>query len=351
AAAEATRASWELVCAWRLDLDAIEQYATEDARAFLSWARRFRQLGESENWLESARWPDRLLSILDQIPLPAHIVLAGFDELTPQQSAFIEACRQAAAEVQLVEPPRQPATDRWRIAFPDRAREFEAAARWARALIEFGRASSVAIILPDLEAVRSQLERIFLDVLDPSRLLPGPPSPSPALNIAAPPPLLAHSLVRAALLALELDPERNSFSTVSRLLRSGFFMSADSERAHRARLEFRIRELGLPELSIARLRRLCRRLAPKAKRLRLALRRWEFHYARLPERQLPSAWAQSFPRLLHALGWPGERALSSDEFQALAAWDRVLARFARLDRVSGPITRSQALAQLRRLLA
>lgn len=350
AAAEAARNSWELIHAWRLDRSAIEALAGDDTRAFLRWTESFEDAGETGGWLEPARWADRLAPLLDRIPLPPSIVLAGFDELTPQQREFIEACTRCGACIELAQPPSRAPSLLCRIALPDRTREFEAAARWARALVESGNARSVAVVVPDLENVRTEIERVFTRVLEPVRLLDGD-AKQRAFNIAAPPPLLAQPLVRAALLVLELDRDRNPIHAVSRLLRSGYIRRAESERASRALLDVALRDRGVAEISIRALRRACRRTTPRCLSLGSALGLWLSRVERLPERQPPSGWARDFTRLLRALGWPGQRTLSSEEYQACEAWNAVLARFASLDRAAGQLTRSAALALLRRLLA
>jgi len=351
AAAEAARTSWQLLHAWRLDLQAIETHAGDDTAAFLSWSRKFRVLTQDQRWCEAARWPDVLAPFLHQITLPSAIVLAGFQELTPQQEMFLDACRSAGVAVTVHQPPLRAPHTAARIALRDPAHELETAARWARALLEQGRARTIGIVVPNLESTRTQVERIFRRVLEPPLLLPGPSVPSRIYNVAAPPPLISYPLVRTALLALELDPHRNPLDTISRLLRSSFIVAADSERALRARLEARLRDLGIAELSIRRLRSLCKRFTPECKRLCLALHRWQYRRQQIPERQSPGAWARDFSRLLHALGWPGERSLSSDEFQTFQAWNEALARLARLDRIAPEITCAAALAQLARILA
>ena len=350
AAAEAARDAWELMHAWRLDRRAVEAAAGDDTRVFLDWARRFEHISEIKAWLEPARQLDHLAAGLRLLALPASVVLAGFDEFTPQQRDFLAACERVGIRLEIAEPAGSPGRA-VRVAFPDRTREFEAAARWARALIEQGQARSVGVIVPDLEAVRSEVERIFARILDPPRFLPGPASPSRAFNVAAPPPLIAQPLIRSALLALQLDRYRNPLGLVSSLLRSTFFAGADSERSARARLDAGLRERGVAEISVMGLRRACRRADPPCPLWRKALRRWSQLDSQLPERRLPGLWSRDFTLLLEALGWPGERSLSSQEHQARRTWNEVLDRLARLDAVSREITRRQAVALLGRLLA
>jgi len=349
AAAEAAQRAWELLHAWRLNLHLIEQQAGEDTRAFLGWARRFEQLSELEGWIEPVRRPDHLIPVLDRIPLPRTILLAGFDELTPQQECFVQACERAGITVQLGPAAGEQPGTAVRAAFADRARELEAAARWARALLERGEARTIAVVVPDLQGPRAEVERIFTRVLEPERMLPGTSGRPVSFNISAAPALGSHPVVHAALLALELECEGNPIGRVSAFLRSSFFAGAETERFARARLDRELRDRGLALVPVSRLRQLCRQLGPECRHLRRALWRWSLAEAALPERQRPSLWSRSFSLLLERLGWPGERPLSSEEYQAVAAFRDLLGTLARLDIVAGELTRAEALAELKDL--
>jgi probable DNA repair protein len=63
----------------------------------------------------------------------------------------------------------------------------------------------------------------------------------------------------------------------------------------------------------------------------------------------PAEWARHFSAVLEAAGFPGERTLDSDEFQAQAKWHEVLGELSKLDRVSGEIPFSGAFQILRRI--
>jgi exodeoxyribonuclease-5 len=70
---------------------------------------------------------------------------------------------------------------------------------------------------------------------------------------------------------------------------------------------------------------------------------------RWPRRQSPAAWANDFSAVLVAAGWPGERPLSSHEFQARRAFGELLVDFSRLDPLLGSIDRGTALRRLSQL--
>src|SRR5258706_11128137 len=84
--------AWELIQAYRLKVDA-QFEASEDWAAFASWSRSFVSLCRANNWLEGARLGDKVAKLFREgaVPRPKRLYVAGFDELTPQQSEFLNA--------------------------------------------------------------------------------------------------------------------------------------------------------------------------------------------------------------------------------------------------------------------
>lgn len=351
ATAEAAAQAWERMHAWRLDRRALAESGREDTKAFLAWAQQFEHRTEVQGWIEPARQPDSLSPYLKQLSLPSRLLLAGFDELTPQQSEFFEACRRAGVSVEELPPATDPPGRAVRVRFPDCIRELEAAARWARALLENGQAARIGVVIPNLHALRTLADLAFTRVFQPAQLLPGRRHPRRWFNISAAPPLAAQPVIRAALLVLELEPQTNPFPRVSALLRCRFVQGADRERSARARLESALRERGLWEIPTAQLCWMVHAEASACRRLRSALIGWLRLEKSLPARQSPGGWGRDFSTILARWGWPGERTPTSEEYQAVAAWRELLEQFARLDAVSQPLDRRGALALLRRLVA
>jgi len=65
----------------------------------------------------------------------------------------------------------------------------------------------------------------------------------------------------------------------------------------------------------------------------------------------PAEWARHFSGVLEAAGFPGERGLDSDEFQAQAKWHEALGELSKLDRVSREMTFSGAFQTLKKICA
>ena len=349
ATAAAAQEAFALAAAWRLDLAAVDAAGNEDAHAFAGWANRVQRTCVESGWIVAAQVPDILAGAAATLPLPRRIVLAGFDEFTPQQKAFFEACRLAGCEAEVLGLGLgQPATAAVRVPFADGAEELDAAARWVRALLESG-ADRIAVVVPDLAARRRAIERIFCSILEPACLLPGGERQSRLVNFSAGDSLPAYPLARAALDVLSLRPEDNDWKLVSTVIRDSHIGGAETERTGRGLLDAAIRKEGAADVSVVQVRDLC---GPKGcPLLDRALRRWQRVYEKAPERQAAAAWSRIFSDLLDAVGWPGERGLHSAEYQAAQAWDDVLSEFAAAGLACGDLVFDDALSLLRRMAA
>ncbi len=358
ATARQARDAWQLQCAWRLPLPGQTSASGRDVGAFLDWTARYQERCRREGWIDDAHLPDLIAERVasGRFALPS-LYLAGFDELTPQQQALIETIEAAGVRVTITTP-RMVAGRCTRIALPDAVSEIVAAARWARAMLETGLESGfksgadarIGVVVPDLADRREQVTRIFDDVLRPGAVLPGQRSQSdqaahaPLFNLSAGAPLADCPIVHDALLALDLAGGDVMLAEAGALLRSPFISGAEQEFAPRALHDVALRERGENRIMIAALiTRSCPLLAE-------ALKRVEASAAVLRERRLrPSDWAERLLGLLRLLGWPGERTLDSDEYQAVEAWRDLASGLSALDRVQPEITFKQALAQLRRI--
>jgi probable DNA repair protein len=347
ATAAAAQEAFQLMSAWRLDLAAVDAAGNEDARAFAAWADRVQRTCAERGWIVEAQVPDTLATAAAMLRLPRRMVLAGFDEFTPQQRALFEACRLAGCEAEVVRlGSQQPATAAVRVPFPDGAQELDAAARWARALLESG-AGDIAVVVPDLAERRRDIERIFRSILEPASLLPGGDRQSRLVNFSAGDSLAAYPLVRAALDLLSLRPDRNDWQLASTLIRDSYIGGAETERTKRGLLDAALRKEGAAEVTLAQIRAPC---GPHGcPLLDGVLRSWQRVHEKASGRQTPAAWSRTFSDLLQAAGWPGERGLDSAEYQAAHAWDKVLSEFAASGLGCGEIAFDDALSLLRRI--
>lgn len=351
ATADAAFDAFRLLHEWHVPLDDRSWQDSKDTETFRGWAEEFYRLCEKRNWLSNARLTEFVAARINagEIPVSPHVQLAGFTELTPAQERLFAAMRQRGANVEL-RPTPAPGGERSavRVGFVGPQDEIGAAARWARRLIErcveTGTPPSIGIVVPELSAWRSTIERLFSEELHAGgRLVPDQDSQR-AFNISLGPSFSEYPLVQTALLILRMSqPAAIPFDDVSSFLRSPFIANATAGITTNALFEVQLRRLREPSLSLAEIS------AHAPVGLKPALDRWRREIANMPAKQLPGEWATTFSSLLKSVGWPGDRPLNSADYQTTAAWNEMVSEFFTLDSATGPITRVAALSLLQRL--
>ena len=356
ATAAAAANTFRLASAWRVELSEPDCVGFEDASAFVTWLREFEEALESRGWRSESQLPAEVakLTAARKTAIPTALFHAGFDELTPSQRRCFSALTEAGCSIGGVAPPSLEQRTRVRMGMPDARAELEAAARWSREKLKTSPVARVGVVLTDLAARVGEVERVFEDALHPCRDL-RPVDGKAAFHISAGEPLSQIPAVLAAFQALQLGLPTATIAQAGLLLRSPFLAGSEAERGRRALLDTELRSRGFAEVTVRDLARLAGNGAVDAPYacpiLARALRAWCRAARALPERQAPSEWSRSFSRLLRLTGWPGERTLSSSEYQAIRSWNDLLSEFAALDLVSGPIAYSEALSRLHRMAA
>lgn len=350
--ARAAYEAWRTLHEWEVPLSALEGGVSEDVRAFAEWAREYQRRCAAGGWGDPAAELRRLAERMraGDLQVPARLCLAGFDELTPAQATLLEALRSRGCEAVELEPRLAPGRAR-RVCFPDAKAEIEAAARWARGLIERGATGPIGIVAPDLGALRTALARGLDRVLLPGAVLPGTPDGERPWNLSLGPPLAEQPPVHTALLMLELASGELPLAQAGLLLRSPYLRGAQREAEARALLDARLRETAAPTVPLGRLRYLAgTEGAPyHCPLLAGALRALEGGRAELRRRRPAGDWAPLAAGILQGFGWPGERGLSSAEYQAVEAWRDLLHDYTGLDPVVAPCGFDAARARIARL--
>jgi ATP-dependent helicase/nuclease subunit B len=337
------REAWELAHAWDL-FDRLDALPDADAAAFAGWVRAYAERTERARLTDRARLPEVVARTLEHpwVKKPRLLVLYGFDIVTPQQNSLLTALAAGGVELASCRTPRREAKA-MRVAAVDARDEMFRAAHWARARLEANGDARIAIVVPDLAARKKALRRTLAQTMDPGGAADVLP-----FNISLGDPLAGHPLVAHALAALELGGPEIEFERASLVIRSPFIALAESELAHRARLDAKLRRRAEPQVTLDRLVR----MVNGAPGLAAVIDAYaSFRKNRLFGVQSPSDWARAFSDALTLLGFPGERGLASAEYQTLKKWHEVLARFAGLDRVVARMGFTGALGQLRRMAA
>jgi ATP-dependent helicase/nuclease subunit B len=331
-AAAKCRDAWNLANLWRIRPGA----GNQDTEAFARWLTHYEK--KTENDLDTARLPDALRRFLPELKRPKLVVAYAFDILPPQTKEFLDALR---AEIAFCRPDPRSATVS-RAAFDSAKHEIEAAARWARARLEAG-ATRIGVVIPSLGEKRKEVVRVFSRVMRP-----GGEKTAMPFNVSLGIPLQEFPIVNAALTVLHFSQEEISFEEASRIVRSPFIGGAESELGARMRLDVRLRDKLGATVALPKLIAFLETKTVLRERLE---RVFGMRETGLFSQKTPAEWARHFSSVLEAAGFPGERALDSDEFQTQAKWHEALGELSRLYRISMEMSFSQAFQTLRKICA
>ncbi|VFN00544.1 MAG: probable DNA repair protein [Candidatus Kentron sp. G] len=298
-AAQHAMVAWARIKGWRVSDREYQETLDDDAEMFSRWAHAFVRLCREQAWIDPGSALDELIAAIRgaKIAVPQRVTFVGFDELTPQQRDLLAAlegrgalCRvrdalsapgpEAVSPGEVFGPALGKAQTRpagepdpslagepdpgggVRVALANEEKELEAAARWARALVEDGVPGPIGIVIPELTRMRPAVLRVFDDILRPeAKWSRAPVSPRP-FDISLGEPLAEVPLVRDALLALGLaDGGRRPVSAFSHFLLSPYFVGigaeadaiagagGESELMARARFDVWLRAAGEPWLT------------------------------------------------------------------------------------------------------
>lgn len=349
AAAEANA----LMAAWNIHIPLVAGQS-EETRQFLRWREEFKRICKEAGWFDAARHLDWQIDCIKggAARLPRQVVFAGFDRYNLQETRLANALMQRGVEVLELEQGLPQAAKARVAGMPDRESECRAAADWARTNLADKPGCRLGIVVPELGALREFLAACLDDALDPQAIRPLLAEMPRCYNFSLGVPLARQPCVAVALqlLAIASSPRKINQDEFATLLRQPYWSSDVAEADGRARLDVLMRESLAPVFSFDRALRFASRWAVKGlmvSRLVAHLEAFAGALAAQPARQVPSAWALAFGSMLGVLSWPGERSLSSHEYQAQQAFAGTLETLAGLDAVLGRVS----IADARRRLA
>ncbi len=354
--ASASMEANRLVIEWDLNLNADE--VTDETNNFLDWRKRFQALCKKTGHQEAARYANWRLDVLAKCKdvLPNHIEFAGFDRINPQLKKLQQALTDLGVQVSntlLTFDTSQPCEHR---ILTDQDAEVRAAVLWAKQQLEVNGEVNIAIVVPELQVLRSKLSAMLDDVLHPQTARPALSETQRCYDFSLGVSLSTQTIISDALSLIRLAWHRGNIlqQDIAYLLHSPYWSESLVEADARALLDARMRR-DLPlSFKVNRLQNYVQKVTTGDGAMRLpatsqALQTL-FSYAHKNEaNQPPSAWANIFQTALKQAKWPGQRSLSSYEFQATKSFDSVLAELANLDDWLNNISASQAISQLNKL--
>nr|WP_294838497.1 PD-(D/E)XK nuclease family protein [uncultured Methylotenera sp.] len=347
AAMEANR----YVVAWHLHVP--REHQAEETRQFLLWQQAFQARCNELNALESVRYLDWQLAQLANVNsvLPSKIAFAGFDQTAPQEKRLREILIERGVQVEdYITIANQPAHAQ-HVCLDNDDAECRAAVAWAAQYLAAEPDAVLAIVTPRLSEVRSQLANLLDDVLYPESMRPSLAAMPRRYNFSLGTPLAQQPVVQAALHLLRMVTSYQlAYADVSAMLLSPFWSASQQEADARALLDAKMREKLPAQFTLASFIAFAQKQHDDGLKLTQLLQDLNAVVAAVPSKLAHAAqWGEVLDTLLEHMRWPGERTISSLEYQAINAWQKGLQQLAQLDVLGRRISANQAVAYLQQI--
>lgn len=328
--------AWELENAWLIDQSPASMPQTEDQLHYEGWKKQYLDACSLQESVDVAGLSRYLLESLgeeDQV-LPSEIVLFGFPEVASGMQRFLNHTGTLGCRVVKATPKTIEASIRSVVTCTDDEAELQQCARWARQYFEDDTDSSatIGIVIPDLHIRRDQVVRVFDAVFFPAANPIDIEKLGRPYDVSLGLPLSRFAPVDHALMFLEFTFDRLSGGELSRLLLSPYLADASVEHDARAAYDARLRSDRIRSLGVGGLRKdgrtpaLLKHVVEKVgDEIQLG-------------RATPSVWLDRFVDVLGTLGWPGDIAPDSVDFQAIEAWFQALEDLQGLDEIIGVVS-------------
>ncbi len=324
--------AWSILHQWNLSLADPAFKDLPDTQAFSLWAQELDNQLRRRNWLTMAQVAAALGERIEsgQLRLTKRISMAGFDEIAPSVQNLLNQIQQSGSSISIRPFSVLSNTEKPCLTpCEDPQQEVRQAAFWAREYLEKYPDSQIGIIIPGLSSIRSMTERIFDEVLHPAAGFSIQES-SRVFHLSAGIPLTELPVISVALLILQL-PSGLLFNDFSRLLRCPYLNLSPEDSVI---LDDQLRKQGMTAVDL------------QTKGVQETFSSFTEEWLNLPASAPPGEWSGFFLKLLKAAGWPGNRPLSSREYQITDRWKEVLSEFSRLDLVRNEMKYQDAVKQL-----
>ena len=329
-------------------------FASEEQRCFVEWQSKFIERCTSLGLIDGARLNAALIDDLAHtaLPLPLHVVFAGFDHYTPLEQRLQQQLTAAGCHLYELSPTEDgPCPGIVTYQAENAVAECLAVAQWAQTFLKTHPDGRLGIVAPDLATYQYPLMDALEDVLDPTLVLPQNATKRRPYNISLGQALAAHPVVHSALTLLQTLVQSHAVeqSLIQTLLGSPYW-STTAENDARARLDTALREGVATRAPIERYGDYAEYLFEKQQvRAPVTLGYLNALYAssrNLGKTRLPSEWRRVIQSVLHHGGWLADDHLRSSEFQTREAFAKELVKVGQLDQITGRISFSKAVSLL-----
>ncbi len=364
ATASECRRAWNTLVRWRLSAESQPGIAKE----FSIWLADYRAYCDERALIDQPSMVERLITYIagGKLAMPRRVVLVAFDDITPQMQSLLDCVEALGGTVEEYAPEIEP-RGQCRVLTQDGEHEVLSAGLWAANILCNSPDVRIGIVVPQLLSQRVQVERVFTDVFEPQYKLPDSPRHASPFNMSAGISLNAVPPVAMAILSLKLNFHFLDIEDIDKVLHSPFLgvqaeMNARSLLSEQLRAQYEevrvsgfrtaVGEFAVTETDSC----IGEKSAVEYVENNASIRILPDFYERLqtfqkialssPKEQSPSVWGELFCRQWQALGWPGNRALDTLEYQQVEVWQKTITELARFDYIFPSVSLSQAIELL-----
>lgn len=336
--------------AWALHIP--RESLAEETRQFVQWQQAFQARCKALGVLENVRYVDWQLDHLHTTSdLPTHVEFAGFDQTAPQEQRLRNMLQQRGIQISDYANKLAQAAHTQHISLENQETECRAAVAWAQQQLISNPQANIAIIAPQLSAVRNTLADLLDDVLTPASVRPALHTSARQYNFSLGTPLIEQPMIQAALNLLHLFSSYTiQQADFSKILHSPFWSDYAQEADARAQLDAKMREKSPAQLSLDSFIVFANSQLEKGLNITQLIQDLMVAKAYASNKQAtPSAWSQRFSQLLAALQWPSKRNMTSLEYQTQKAWQKALQQLTALDALDPLISMQEATSLMQQI--
>jgi len=314
---------------------------TLEQELFLKWKNIFLSTIEKQSLLCFEQALAHITQTLEQnrISLPGEVILFAFDEKPPLVGKLFESLEKAGTKLVTSDYSVENESTT-RQSYEDNYLQLLNAAEWAKSIVMKDPTARIGIVCPELVEKRNEILRVFNFVFEPQVNLPQVNRYTAPFNFSAGVPLSSEPVIKFALSLLSTNLKKVPIENLISIIRSPFIAGAIDEFQLRDQFATKLLNRRTSYFSIIEL--IKRSECPPL--LKLALGKFIKKWNTLLTQRLPSEWINAFTALLNEIGWPGQRELDSEEYQAYLQWDKLAQKVSGVDNVIGHVSDQLALS-------
>ncbi len=225
---------------WNLKLSNVGSNETVEIDYFKMWIGAFEQFCTDNHLIAEFKSLSLVLKKLEPLKtyLPKHLLLVGFNQLTPLQQDFLNSLNDVGVRVEKYEF-ESTVENACQVNFSSFQNELEFAANYAKTYEKSG--TCVGIVVEQLASRLADVHNVFSRVFQPEEAKPWNPLSKPKYNVSAGFSLAEQPLIKAALFLLNLKSKRISLDDIHFLKNTPFI---DWGR-HSAQIKYHLHQLCL----------------------------------------------------------------------------------------------------------